>query len=123
MSVRTRLRRRVGNYRIQKLADRDLDAFEAEHRSLVRACEEAERAFEFAVPDEIAARRAAYLELVELGRDRLAQVRDERLAELGPGEEAERYRAEFSAAVLRRLSRFAPEIAPPPGDAFGTHTL
>jgi hypothetical protein len=123
MSVRTRLRGRVGKYRIQKLADRDLDAFEAEHRSLVRACEEAERAFEFAAPDETAARRADYLELVELGRDRLAQARDERLAELGDSPDADRYRTEFAASVLRRLSRFAPEIDPPAGDAFGTHAL
>jgi hypothetical protein len=123
MSVRTRLRGRIGKYRIQKLADRDLDAFEAEHRSLIRACEEAERAFEFAAPDEAAARKATYLALVEHGRDLLAQVRDERLADLGDGVDGARYRTEFGAAVLRRLSRFAPEIDPPAGDAFGTRPL
>src|SRR4051812_42685589 len=90
MSVPARFRGLIGKYRIQKLADRDLDAFEAEHRSLIRACDEAERAFEFAPADEAAARLAAYLELVALGRDRLDQVRDERLSDLGDGSEAER---------------------------------
>jgi hypothetical protein len=123
MSVRARVRQRVRNYRVHKLADRDLDAFEAEHRSLIRTCEEAERAFEFASPEEAPARRAAYLQLVERGRDLLAQSRDDRLAELGPGEDADHYRADFSASVLRRLSRFAPELDPPAGDAFGTHAL
>jgi hypothetical protein len=113
----------VRNYRVQKLADRDLDAFEAEHRSLIRTCEQAERTFELAASEEAPARRAAYLELVERGRSLLAQTRDDRLAELGPGEDADHYRADFAAVVLRRLSRFAPEIPPPAGDAFGTHNL
>jgi hypothetical protein len=120
MSIGTRLRGRIARYQLQKLADGDLDAFEADEHALVAACEEAERAFEFARPDEAAARKAAYLELVELGRDRLARVRDERLAELADGPDRDRYRVEFAAAVLRRLSRFAPEIDPPAGDAFGS---
>jgi hypothetical protein len=112
MSVSARLRGRLGAYRVQKVVDRDLDAFEAEERSLVQACDDAERALEFAGADEAAARRASYLELVELGRERLERVRDARLAELDDTE-AGRYRSEFAHAVLRRLSRFAPEISPP----------
>jgi hypothetical protein len=106
MSVRGRLRARLGKYRIQKLVDRDLDAFEAEERTLVRACEDAERELEFAPRDETAARRVAYLELVELGRERLERVCAERVAELDADDRAA-YRTEFDHAVLRRLSRFA----------------
>jgi hypothetical protein len=57
-------------------------------------------------------RRSAYLELVELGRIRLDRLLESRLADLDPGEE-ERYREAFHHEVLRRLSRFAPEIDPP----------
>ena len=112
MSVAERVRRRLGSYRLQKIADRDLDAFEAENRGLIRAAEEAERAFEFAPAGELEERRGAYLELVERGRNLLAQVLETRLAELGAGEE-ERYREAFHHEVLRRLSRFAAEIDPP----------
>jgi hypothetical protein len=108
MSVRTRLRRRLGKYRLQKLAERDLDAFEAENRSLIQACEEAELAFEFASSPETFSRRASYLELVELGREGLERLCEQRLAELGA--DAGRYEEEFARAVLRRLSRFAPGL-------------
>jgi hypothetical protein len=111
MSVRTRLRARLGRYRIQKLAERDLDAFEAEQHSFVHACEEAERAFEFAPAGEVADRRADYLDLVKLGRERLERACDER-AETLDASDADAYRQEFAHAVLRRLSRFAPEIEP-----------
>jgi hypothetical protein len=110
MSVRTRLRQRLGNYRLQKIAERDIDAFEAEQRSLIHACDEAELALEFAEPEEEEDRRRAYLELVATGRERLDRVRDDRLAELG--DDRERYAEEFHRAVLRRLSRFAAEIEP-----------
>ena len=112
MSVGERVRQRLGSYRLQKIADRDLDAFEAENRGLIQSSAEAERAFEFAPTGELEERRNAYLELVELGRIRLDQLLESRLADLGAGE-AERYRAAFHHEVLRRLSRFAPEIDPP----------
>jgi hypothetical protein len=111
MSVRTRLRHGLGTYRIQKIAARDLDAFEAEQHSLIQQCEEAERAFEFAPAEESETRRATYLELVARGWAELERVRADRLAELGA--DSERYSEEFHRAVLRRLSRFAAEIGPP----------
>ena len=115
MTVGDRLRATAGSrlrgYRARKLADRDLDDFETEQRSLVRACEEAEQALEFAGPHEVDARRAAYLELVVLGRERLDAACDDRAAELGP--DAQLYRDAFHRGVLRRLSRFAPEIDQP----------
>jgi hypothetical protein len=112
MSLGERVRQRLGSYRLQKLADRDLDAFEAENRALIRSSEEAERAYEFASAEELEDRRGAYLELVELGQIRLEQLLASRLADLGTGEK-ERYRAAFHHEVLRRLSRFAAEIDPP----------
>jgi hypothetical protein len=120
MSVRARLRVSLGRYRLQKIANRDLDAFEAEQRSLIHACEEAERAFEFAPAEDVEARRDAYLELVELGRAELELIRGDRLRELGP--DGARYGEEFHRAVLRRLSRFASEISPPHEGPAARHT-
>lgn len=115
MSVRDHLRRRLGRrvqlFRVQKLVDRDIDAFESDQRALIRGCEEAERALEFAGPDEEDARREAYLELVELGRERLQRVCDTRVGALQ--DTSGRYAQEFHRSVLRRLSRFAAEIDQP----------
>jgi class 3 adenylate cyclase len=83
--------------------------FEEECADLIADCEAAERAYDAAGRDEAEERYAEYLELVETGTERLAELRDN-LASTMTEIAAEDYEQEFNAAVQRRLPRFALQI-------------
>ena len=88
---------------------RQLDLFENEYADLLRACTEAERAYDRAARDEAEERYSAYADLVETGTEILAELRDAYARPLAE-DIAEEYEAEFNRAVARRLPRFALEI-------------
>jgi hypothetical protein len=88
---------------------RQLDFFEEECADLIAECDQAERAYDAAAREEAEERYADYLELVETGTERLAEIRDT-FASTMTEAAAEEYEQEFNAAVQRRLPRFALEI-------------
>jgi hypothetical protein len=85
---------------------RQLDLFEDECADLIADCEAAERAYDAADRDEAEEKYGDYLDLVETGTDRLAELRDG-FASTMDGELAEVYEDEFNRAVQKRLPRFA----------------
>ena len=88
---------------------RQLDLFEEECAELIADCDAAERAYDAAGRDEAEERYAEYLDLVETGTERLAELRDN-LASTMTEIAAEDYEQEFNAAVQKRLPRFALQI-------------
>jgi hypothetical protein len=88
---------------------RQLDLFEQDCADLIADCEAAERAYDAAVRDEAEERYADYLDLVETGTERLAELRDNLASSMGEAA-AEDYEHEFNRAVRVRLPRFALEI-------------
>jgi class 3 adenylate cyclase len=88
---------------------RQLDLFEDECADLISDCETAERAYDAAGRDEAEERYAEYLDLVETGTERLAELRDNFASAMSEAA-AEAYEAEFNSAVQARLPRFALEI-------------
>lgn len=88
---------------------RQLDLFEGECADLIAACDAAERAYDAAGRDEAEERYADYLELVETGTERLAELRDN-FASTMTESAADDYEREFNAAVQRRLPGFALQI-------------
>ena len=88
---------------------RQLDLFEEECAELIADCDAAERAYDAAGRDEAEERYAEYLDLIETGTERLAELRDN-LASTMTEIAAEDYEQEFNTAVQRRLPRFALEI-------------
>jgi hypothetical protein len=96
---------------------RQLDLFESECADLIADCDAAERAYDAAGRDEAAAAGppapappySEYLDLVETGTERLAELRDN-FASTMTEIAAEDYEQEFNAAVQRRLPRFALQI-------------
>jgi hypothetical protein len=88
---------------------RQLDLFVREEASLIRDCEQAERAYNSAPRDEAEERYGDYVDLVETGTEILADLRDHFAATLDE-DTAEEYEAEFNRAVVKRLPRFALEI-------------
>jgi hypothetical protein len=88
---------------------RQLDLFEEECADLIADCDLAERAYDAAPRDEAEERYAHYLDLVETGTERLAELRDNFASTMGEAA-AERYEHEFNAAVQSRLPRFALQI-------------
>jgi len=88
---------------------RQLDMFEEECADLIADCDAAVRAYDAAGRDEAEERYAEYLDLVETGTERLAELRDN-LASTMTEIAAEDYEQEFNTAVQRRLPRFALEI-------------
>jgi hypothetical protein len=88
---------------------RQLDLFEEECADLIAECDAAERAYDAATRDEAEERYAHYLELVETGTERLAELRDNFASAMNEIA-AEEYEHEFNAAVQRRLPRFALQI-------------
>jgi hypothetical protein len=85
---------------------RQLDLFEDECADLIADCDVAERAYDAADRDEAEEKYGDYLDLVETGTDRLAELRD-RFASAMHEDAAETYEAEFNHAVQKRLPRFA----------------
>ena len=88
---------------------RQLDLFEEECADLIAECDAAERAYDAAGREEAEERYADYLDLVETGTERLAELRDN-FASAMTESAAEEYENEFNAAVRRRLPRFALQI-------------
>jgi hypothetical protein len=88
---------------------RQLDLFEQECADLIAECDAAERAYDSAGRDEAEERYADYLELVETGTERLAELRDNFASTMNEIA-AEEYEQEFNTAVQRRLPRFALQI-------------
>ena len=88
---------------------RQLDMFEEECADLIADCDAAVRAYDAAGRDEAEERYAEYLDLVETGTERLAELRDN-LASTMTEIAAEDYEQEFNAAVQKRLPRCALQI-------------
>jgi hypothetical protein len=95
--------------RFAELIDRQLDLFEQEDAAFLARVDEAERDYDRADREEAEEVYGRFQELVEFGTETLAEVRDGYAATLDP-EAADEYRAEFNAAVQRRLPRFGLEI-------------
>jgi hypothetical protein len=85
---------------------RQLDLFEEECADLIDDCDAAERAYDRADRDEAEEKYGDYLDLVETGTDRLAELRDGFASTMNE-DAAETYEAEFNQAVQARLPRFA----------------
>ena len=90
----------------EDLIGRQLDLFEQECADLIAECDAAERAYDAADRDEAEEKYGDYLDLVETGTDRLAELRDG-FARTMVEDAAEAYEAEFNQAVQLRLPRFA----------------
>ena len=88
------------------LIRRQLDLFEQEHAELIGECDAAEEAYDRADRDEAEERYGDYLDLVETGTDRLAELRDG-FGSTMDEDTAEAYEAEFNRTVQARLPRFA----------------
>lgn len=95
--------------RFADLIRRQLDLFEEDERELLKACEDAERAYDDAVREDAEDRYGDYMELVETGTEALAEIRDTYARTLDE-QTAEEYEAAFNAAVMSRLPRFGLEI-------------
>jgi hypothetical protein len=85
---------------------RQLDLFEEECGDLIAECDAAERAYDAADRDEAEEKYGDYLDLVETGTNRLAELRDG-FASTMDESAAEVYEAEFNQAVQARLPRFS----------------
>ena len=90
----------------EDLIRRQLDLFEQECAGLIADCDAAERAYDAAHRDEAEEKYGDYLDLVETGTDRLAELRDG-FGSTMDEDAAEAYEAEFKRTVQARLPRFA----------------
>ena len=95
--------------RFGDLVERQLELFLRDSAGLVREVEEALAAYNRAPADEAEERYEKFLDLVETGRDELAELRDTYARTL-ESEEAEEYAEEFDRLVRKRLPRFGLEI-------------
>ena len=85
---------------------RQLDLFEEECAELIADCDAAERAYDAADRDEAEEKYGDYLDLVETGTDRLAELRDGFRSTMDE-DAADAYEAEFNRTVQARFPRFA----------------
>jgi hypothetical protein len=92
-----------------ELIDRQLDLFEREDADFLARVDEAEREYDGADREDAEEVFGRFQELVEHGTEALAELRDGYASTLDE-DSADRYVAEFNAAVHRRLPRFALEI-------------
>ena len=88
------------------LIERQLALFEDEYGDLIERCDAAARAYDSAPREDAEERYSELLDLVEIGADALAEIRDTYAETLEP-EQAEAYEAAFEREVRRRLARFA----------------
>jgi hypothetical protein len=88
---------------------RQLELFQVDESDLIRATDEAERAYNRAPREEAEAYYEKYADLVETGTEALADLRDAYVRTLDE-DAAEEYEAAFNRAVQKRLPRFALEI-------------
>jgi len=99
----------VLNRRFAELIARQLDLFVRDNLELLKACDEAERAYDRAGREEAEERFGDYQELVETGTEILADLRDNFASTLDETA-AEEYEEAFNRAVVKRLPRFGLEI-------------
>ena len=95
--------------RFADLIERQLELFLQENADLLREVEEALSAYNRAPTDEAEGRYVEYIDLVDAGRDALAELRDTYARTLDP-EQEEGYEEEFNRLVRKRLPRFGLEI-------------
>lgn len=95
--------------RLAGLVARQLDLWLADNEALVADVEDALRAYDRADADEATELYERYLDLVETGREGLADVRDAYARTLDEVVAAE-YEEEFERAVRKRLRRFGLEL-------------
>jgi hypothetical protein len=88
---------------------RQLELFQVDEAELIRATDEAERAYNRAPREEAEAYYEKYADLVETGTEALADLRDAYVRTLAE-DAAEEYESAFNRAVRKRLPRFALEI-------------
>ena len=91
--------------RFSDLIGRQLGFFREDNAELIARCDAAERAYDRAGRDEAEAKYSEYLDLIELGVDALAEIRDACASTLDE-DAAEEYERAFDAAVRRNLPRF-----------------
>ena len=99
-------------FRREPFADvvrRQLDLFAREHGELIREAASAEAAYDRAARDEAEERYGDYADLVEIGTEALADLRDAYAASLDEAT-VDTYETAFNRAVARRFPRFALEI-------------
>ena len=95
--------------RFAEAIERQLDLFGRENDDLVRRTDEAERAYDDAERDEAEEHYSAYLDLVEIARDELEEMRDAFAATLDE-DAAEEYEHAFGRAARKRFPRFPLEL-------------
>ena len=95
--------------RFADLVERQLDLFATEHAGLLRDCEAALRAYDGAPREEAEERYGEYVDLVDTGREALAEYRDAYARTLA-GDAAEEYEDVFAAYVSKRFPSFALEL-------------
>jgi hypothetical protein len=99
----------IGRKPFRDVVRRQLELFERDNADLLRACDQAERAYDSAPRDEAEERYAVYDDLVEDGTEILAGLRDAYARTLDE-DAAARYEDAFHRAVGRRFPRFAPAL-------------
>jgi hypothetical protein len=90
--------------RYSELVGRQLDLFALDNADLLAECQEALRAYDAAPRDEAEERYAVYDDLLDTGRELLAELRDGYARSL---EDDEAYLAAFDRAALKRFPRLA----------------
>jgi hypothetical protein len=95
--------------RFGDLIGRQLDLFERDHADVLRDVEQRRSLWNAAAREDTEELYGDYLDAVETGTELLADGRDHFARSLSEAD-ADRYRAEFDKAVLRRLRPFALEI-------------
>jgi hypothetical protein len=99
----------IGRKPFRELIDRQLDLFARENADLLRACDEAERAYDRAQRDDAEEAYARYDDLVDDGTEALAEIRDAYARTLDE-DTASRYEDAFHRAVAKRFPRFSPAL-------------
>ena len=90
--------------RYSELVRRQLELFELDNAALLAECDEALRAYDTGPRDEAEERYAAYDDLLDTGRELLAEIRDGYARSL---EEPEEYLVAFDRAAAKRFPRLA----------------
>jgi hypothetical protein len=96
-------------YSFAELIEHQLNLFEQQDAEFLARVDKAERDYDNADREDAEEIFGRFQELVEVGTEALAEMRDAYASTLDE-EAAEVYSAEFNAVVHRRLPRFALEI-------------
>ena len=100
---------RLRRSRFADVISRQLEMFEQDEADLILQCFEAERRYDRAGRDEAEEAYGDYVDLVESGTERLAELRWTYAATLDELA-AEEYEQAFNQTVRKRLPRFGNEI-------------